>query len=421
MMSSYAPNNDSRHRARWLFAGALLVTGPACAADGPYAGPWNLRTTLSTIDHTTTQDGEVPIMITVPHAGNDAPSGVSLRTTGYAGLVTSRELYLRDIALGVADRLDNTHGIVPYLVIGESHRQYIDYNRDELASIGGSANEAYETSAADPYYDEYHDRIDEYVDEIKDDFGRGLIIDMHGNTSVSDKIIRGTRNGDSIWDLLEGHEVIDITASEEPYAPGETADMAHDGNLGTRWKSYGLNEWIEFDLGSNKTIGSVEIAITEGDDRLYDFEIEVWNGSSWDVVYDGTNVEETIDFEIYEFTPVVGSKVRMSCHGYDTGQANYVKEIRIQEYGWDPIVGSDGLFGELASAGYSLQPSNSEYGVGAETTFIGGFTVDHHGSENGGLDAVQLEIGLNYRDTQAERDQLIIDIAAAIDSYYTHY
>jgi hypothetical protein len=241
---------------------------------------------------------------------------------------------------------------------------------------------------------------------------------MHGQSSVSNKLVRGTRNGDAIWGLLSGHAVTSITASEQPYM-GETAAMAHDGDLGTRWRSFGTSEWIVFDLGATKTIGSVEIAITEGDSRLFDFEIEVWDGSAWVVAYDGTNVEDTSDFEIYDFgTPLTGSKVRMSCHGSNVSQANYVKEIRIQEHGWDPIVGPDSVWGELAADGYSLEPTNSEIGTGAETTLIGGFTVDHHGSENGGLDAFQLEIGMDYRDTQPERDQLIIDLADAIASYH---
>ncbi len=411
----------SRGRLRWLLAGACMMALPACTVEPVASTPESSGplTPRSTVDHVTFQTGDVPILITVPHGGNDTPAGVSERTTSYSGLVKSRELHLQDIAHDVADRLENTHGITPFFVLGESHRKYIDYNRDETESIGGGANEAYETAAANVFYDAYHSRIDGYVGDIQSTYGAGLLIDLHGTSSVPDKIVRGTRNGDSIWELLEGHDVTSITASEE-YA-GQTAAMAHDGDLSTRWKSWGTNEWIEFDLGANQTVGSVEIAITEGDTRTYDFEIEVWDGSSWVVAFDGTNTQGTNDFEIYEFTtPVVGSKVRVQCHGNNSSSSNYIKEIRIQEHGWDPIVGPDSIFGELAS-GYTLQPTNTEYGTGAETTFIGGFTVDHHGSEHGGLDAVQIELGLHYRDTQAERDQLVIDIADAIDSYYANY
>jgi N-formylglutamate amidohydrolase len=376
----------------------------------------------TTVNHTTFQSGNVPILITVPHGGNDAPANVDARTTSYSGFVTSRELHLRDIAVALANELDTTHGITPYMVIGESHRQYIDYNRDETIAVSGGLNQAYEDADANTYYDEYHGRIAGYVSTIKSNHGgSGLLIDLHGASSVPDKLLRGTRNGDSIWALLSGHAVASITASEEPY-PGETAVMAHDDDLGTRWRSWGTSEWIEFDLGSSKTIGSVEIAITEGDSRTYDFEIEVWNGSSWVVAYDGTNTQATSDFEIYEFSsPITGSKVRMSCHGSNVSQANYVKEIRIQEHGWAPIVGPNSIWGELADAGYALEPLNSEYGTGAETTLIGGFTVDHHGSENGGLDAFQMEIGIDYRDTQGERDDFVVDLAAAIDTYLDNY
>lgn len=403
----------------WLLAGtcsALLACAPGSSSP---EGAAAFRTT--TTNHTTYQPGDIPILITVPHGGNAAPANVSQRTTNFPDFEDSRELHLQTIALGVADRLDTTYGVVPYLVIGESHRQYIDYNRDELDTVVGGLNEAYEDADANTYYDEYHSRIAGYVSAIQGIPSSGLLIDMHGQSSVADKLVRGTRNGDSIWGLLSGHDVTSITASEQPY-PGETAAMAHDGDLDTRWRSYGTSEWIEFDLGATKTIGSVEIAMDTGSSRLFEFEIEVWDGASWDLAYDGTNVQDTSDFEIYDFgTPLTGSKVRVSCHGSDYSPANYINEIRIQELGWDPIVGPDSVFGELAADGYALEPTNSEIGTGAETTLIGGFTVDHHGSENGGLDAFQLEIGMDYRDTQGERDQLIIDLADAIYSYHDTY
>jgi len=408
-----------------LIASVLLMMTPACTVENPQQGqaseelatPSTFRTT--TTNYTSYQSGDVPILISVPHGGSDEPASLTERTTSYSGLVTNRELYLQDIAIGVADRLENTHGITPYLVLGDVHRKYIDYNRDETAAIGGSANEAYETSAANTYYDEYHSRLDSYISTIQSSYTNGLLIDMHGTGSVPNKIVRGTRNGDAIWDLLRGHNVTSITASEEK--AGHTAAMAQDDDLGTYWSSAG-DESIEFDLGSTKTIGSVELAMTNGSSRTYDFEIEVWTGSSWTVAFDGNNTGGTSDFEIYEFsTPISGSKVRISCHGSDYSSSNYIKEIRIQEHGWDPILGPNSIFDELDDAGYTLEPGNTEYGVGVETTFIGGFTVEHHGSENGGLDAVQIEIGSNYRDTQSERDQLIIDIADAIDSYYDNY
>lgn len=409
-----------RHRGAALLAGAcasLLACAPGSSAldSGPST---SFRTT---VNHTTYESGDIPVLITVPHGGNDAPAGVSLRTTSYDDFETSRESYLRDIAVALADELDTTHGITPYLVIGESHRQYIDYNRDETIAVAGGLNEAYEDADANTFYDEYHGRVATYVSTIQSTYGSGLLIDMHGQSSVGDKLVRGTSNGDSIWALLSGHAVTGITASEEPYA-GETAAMAHDGDLGTRWKSWGTNEWIEFDLGSSKTIASVEIAITQGDERTYDFEIQVWDGSSWATAYDGTNTQGTSDFEIYDFsTPLTGSKVRMACHGSNVSQANYVREIRIQEHGWDPIVGPGSIWGELADAGYTLEPTNAEIGVDAETVLTGGFTVDHHGSSNGGLDAFQLEIGIDYRDTQGERDDFVIDLAAAIDTYLDTY
>ncbi|MCA9705506.1 MAG: N-formylglutamate amidohydrolase, partial [Myxococcales bacterium] len=184
MLPTYTvPNIVPRHirRPTWWLVGAcsLLV---ACAPDLSPSGS-QASSFRTTVNHTTYQSGDIPILITVPHGGSDAPANVDERTTTYDDFVTSSEAYLQDIAEGVAARLYNTHGITPYMVIGESDRLYIDYNRDEQILLGGGpANEAYEDTDANTYYDEYHSRIAGFVSTIQSSHGSGLLIDLHGTT-----------------------------------------------------------------------------------------------------------------------------------------------------------------------------------------------------------------------------------------------
>ena len=50
-----------------------------------------------------------------------------------------------------------------------------------------------------------------------------------------------------------------------------------DNNLNTRWSNNGVGSWIQLDLGSKRTICSVDIAWHRGDMRVNNFEISVFN------------------------------------------------------------------------------------------------------------------------------------------------
>ena len=50
-----------------------------------------------------------------------------------------------------------------------------------------------------------------------------------------------------------------------------------DNNLNTRWSNNGVGSWIQTDLGSKRTICSVDIAWHRGDMRVNNFEISVFN------------------------------------------------------------------------------------------------------------------------------------------------
>lgn len=91
----------------------------------------------------------------------------------------------------------------------------------------------------------------------------------------------------------------------------------------------------------------------------------------------------------------------------------------IHRYGRDVSEAKGGLYAELRSLGYNIQPP-----VGAkERYYKGGFTVKTYGSHQGvnGLDALQIEIGRDYRTNSQKRDHLIDHLTTAITSFYTMY
>src|SRR6185369_14135457 len=134
-------------------------------------------------DFVTSQAGSLPIVITVPHGGSQAPPNVSLRTTGNTSGDSATDL----IAEELVSELESLLGAPPYLVMAEFDRKFIDANRD--------TDEAFEDPDAAPFYEAYHDKIRSFVDEVRDRFPYGaVLIDLHGQSREPGKICRGTQN-----------------------------------------------------------------------------------------------------------------------------------------------------------------------------------------------------------------------------------
>ena len=63
---------------------------------------------------------------------------------------------------------------------------------------------------------------------------------------------------------------------------GNVAANTVDGNLNTRWSAEGDGVWIQYDLGSAQTVGSVSIAWHKGDTRRDTFDVQLSDdASSW--------------------------------------------------------------------------------------------------------------------------------------------
>jgi N-formylglutamate amidohydrolase len=66
-----------------------------------------------------------------------------------------------------------------------------------------AADEAYESEKARPVYDAYHASLAAACKAVKEKFGRGLLLDIHGQGEFKDAICRGTRNGKTVTLLLD--------------------------------------------------------------------------------------------------------------------------------------------------------------------------------------------------------------------------
>jgi hypothetical protein len=140
--------------------------------------------------------GTMPIILTCPHDGTEQPAHVSERTeagnpAACGSFKTGRDLDAADIAERVAQKILETTGLSPYVVIARFHRKFIDGNRERDC--------AFQDAAAGPFYDEYHDRIRGYVRQIlAENDGRGFLFDIHGTGVIASDpadLYLGTANG----------------------------------------------------------------------------------------------------------------------------------------------------------------------------------------------------------------------------------
>ena len=137
------------------------------------------------------QRGNLPIIISAPHGGSAPIADVPVRKGGpaIAKFVTVRDGNTDQLALKVAAELEKKLGGKVYLVIAQFDRKYLDANRP--------ADGAYESDKAKPSYDAYHKALKTACQEVQKEYGRGLLLDLHGQGAEADTIFRGTQNGKS--------------------------------------------------------------------------------------------------------------------------------------------------------------------------------------------------------------------------------
>jgi len=145
-------------------------------------------------------EGELPVILSAPHGGTLKIAGVEPRQgngmkTGPAGFFTGRDGGTSELALALADALEDATGKRPYLVVSKTHRKYLDPNRPSEI--------AYEDPDAAPVYQRYHNTLQRYCTEILNKHHTGLLLDIHGQGTSSQTVYRGTGNGKTVARLKE--------------------------------------------------------------------------------------------------------------------------------------------------------------------------------------------------------------------------
>jgi N-formylglutamate amidohydrolase len=157
---------------------------------------WGLSPAADPAAYVTYRTGTSPIILSAPHGGTLPVPGVGVRTGfAVAQFVTVRDTGSDDVALAVAKALETKTGRGPHLVVAKFARTYIDANRP--------ADDAYEWKAAAPVYAVYHKALADAKATVAKDWGRGLLLDLHGQGADPNAIFRGTNDGKSVTHLTD--------------------------------------------------------------------------------------------------------------------------------------------------------------------------------------------------------------------------
>jgi hypothetical protein len=157
-----------------------------------------------------------------------------------------------------------------------------------------------------------------------------------------------------------------VTASGDD---GNIPSNVLDNNANTRWSNNGVGSWIQLDLGSKKSICSVDIAWYRGNLRQNDFVISVSdNGNSFTNVFTGTSSGTTTSPEKYTMPAgTEGRYLRITVNGNSENDWASITEIAI--FGGDSD-GEDGVVGTLSHKS-QISPGSSTW---SSWQFLGGST-----------------------------------------------
>ena len=110
---------------------------------------------------------------------------------------------------------------------------------------------------------------------------------------------------------------------------GNVPSNAFDNNLGTRWSNLGVGSFITANLGSVKTVSSVDIAWYNGASRTNNFVISTsTDGTTFTPRFSGTSALSS-SFQNYNFADVNAQYVRVTVNGNSQNNWASISEIRI--------------------------------------------------------------------------------------------
>jgi hypothetical protein len=145
---------------------------------------------------------------------------------------------------------------------------------------------------------------------------------------------------------------------------GNVAANTLDNNLNTRWSAEGDGVWIQYDLGTTQTVGSVSIAWHKGDTRRNTFDVQASNdAATWTKVLNNkTSSGNTLQPQNYGFTATPARYLRITGHGNTSNDWTSITETTVNGATTDPPPG-DGQSEAAVKYGWGTPlPISDEFG-----------------------------------------------------------
>ena len=133
--------------------------------------------------------GTMPVIISAPHGGTITGSELTTRSCGTGEMDDNTDILIREIQKKCFDEF----GVYPYIIINNLRRNKLDPNRTK--SVATCNN-----TSANEYFDAYHDFIDQASADVNTKFGKGLYIDLHGQSHSIPRIEAGYNLPSSSFD-----------------------------------------------------------------------------------------------------------------------------------------------------------------------------------------------------------------------------
>ena len=173
--------------------------------------------------------------------------------------------------------------------------------------------------------------------DIKDTNARYVRITVTGNTqsdwvSISEISVFGVAitspppPQSSDCDSNLPVSAVTASGSESPNIPSN----AIDNNIATRWSNQGVGSWIQLDLGSQKTVRSVDISWPRGNERQYSFNIALSNDVPPSPRFSQVRAAaQLLRAENYRFADTQGRYVKITVNGNNLNDWANISELDI--------------------------------------------------------------------------------------------
>lgn len=179
-------------RIRYFFAFFLvLLASAAChrSDEGPrHLTPeeieqYKKQQTVKIEKYVEYRQGNCPIILTVPHGGTVVESFLTLRNTSNCpdpDFATDLDYNTRELADEIDRAFFQQTGKHPYMIIALIKRNHVDFNRKRSYAIpAGDEN-------VGKIYDAYHEYVAKARSEVSQQYGHGLLLDIHGQSHSQD-------------------------------------------------------------------------------------------------------------------------------------------------------------------------------------------------------------------------------------------